>query len=126
VIEVAREVDPNSNMWHRTVTATGQPDFPSRKKSVQPAEMHNFEPSPGNTSRPAAEPQVSEGGPLGDFNHTTIKTRAQNCHSQFSIRIGSADVQINSADPYCPHRHQRKNSKNLLDLLFLDSASTKA
>ncbi|MCO5579551.1 hypothetical protein L7F22_033408 [Adiantum nelumboides] len=27
VIKQTRKVDPNSNMWHRCVTATGQPDF---------------------------------------------------------------------------------------------------
>ena len=27
VIQYPRTVDPDSNMWHRCVTATGQPDF---------------------------------------------------------------------------------------------------
>ena len=27
VIKYARSVDPNSRMWHRCLTATGQPDF---------------------------------------------------------------------------------------------------
>lgn len=27
VIRTAREVDPNGRMWHRLLTATGQPDF---------------------------------------------------------------------------------------------------
>ncbi|MCO5579159.1 hypothetical protein L7F22_033012 [Adiantum nelumboides] len=39
VIKQTRKVDPNSNMWHRCVTATGQPDFAPPPQEPSPVKF---------------------------------------------------------------------------------------
>lgn len=111
VIEVARKVDPNSNMWHRTVTSTGQPDFPmvpqkisEKKAQSQPSSPPKSQPtspkSPvsgsSRSQSPGGESQSGEGSSRTEKEPRPPRRRV----SQLSIRIDKNNVQIKSVDNY--------------------------
>ncbi|BBN00273.1 hypothetical protein Mp_1g27810 [Marchantia polymorpha subsp. ruderalis] len=59
VIEVARKVDPNSNMWHRTVTSTGQPDFPMVPQKISEKKAQSQPSSPPKSQPTSPKSPVS-------------------------------------------------------------------
>ncbi|CAM6113205.1 unnamed protein product [Calypogeia fissa] len=71
VIEVPRMVDPNSNMWHRTVTSTGQPDFPAKKNQSYGSDKPALLPSPSNKARAVEVQSTTPQSSLGDDYNPT-------------------------------------------------------
>ncbi|KAL2653010.1 hypothetical protein R1flu_021138 [Riccia fluitans] len=119
VIETARKVDPNSNMWHRTVSATGQPDFPARPEKI--AEKKRASSRPTSPVLPISEPLSPRSQPFSPVSQYSGPSRSQSPRgesqhsgdesrpseggsrprrrvSQLSIRIDKNNVNIKSVE----------------------------
>ncbi|KAL3684843.1 hypothetical protein R1sor_002865 [Riccia sorocarpa] len=77
VIETARKVDPNSIMWHRTVSATGQPEFPTPPAKTGAEKEKRGSTRPTSPVSTTSEPTSPRSQPFSPVSQQSGPSRPQ-------------------------------------------------